>query len=535
MKIVLTTLNSKYIHPNLALRILKNDLLNHQLECDLIEYSIKHDLNEIVFELKDYDIIGLSCYIFNIEAIKKLTFLIKQANPKAIIVLGGPEVSYFSEQDAQAIAFDYIVCGEGEQIFVELLNNIINNNEIDNQYLIINNKQTITLNRAIHQVTPSYFYALTNDITNIDLENQLVYLETSRGCPYGCYYCLASLDNKIRDIPLDMIFTKLAYLLAHKAKIVKFLDRTFNFNVIRTNQILNYLIENDNGFTTFQFEITGELLDESSIDLINQRARVGLFRFEIGIQSTNDFANKAIGRYQNFASLKKVIERINQGKKVVLHLDLIAGLPYEDLESFRQTFNDVYHLNGLELQLGILKLLKGTKMNNLVVEHNYVFEKTAPYELIENKYLSKSDLDKIEYVEKGLNNFYNQQKAKQLVRYLLKNKKINPFDLFYQLGKIVSENNNQIYDLYYAILHSSLINNQEDLIILFNNYYDINKLRAKSLTKISNKKDVLHQFIKKYGLVQNEVFSHSIVEQINNSTYFIRDMKTNKNYIMKIN
>ena len=126
MKIVLTTLNSKYIHPNLALRILKNDLLNHQLECDLIEYSIKHDLNEIVFELKDYDIIGLSCYIFNIEAIKKLTFLIKQANPKAIIVLGGPEVSYFSEQDAQAIAFDYIVCGEGEQIFVELLNNIIN-------------------------------------------------------------------------------------------------------------------------------------------------------------------------------------------------------------------------------------------------------------------------------------------------------------------------------------------------------------------------------------------------------------------------
>lgn len=535
MKILLTSLNSKYIHTNLAIRILKNDLSKHNISCDMKEFNIKHDFNELALQLKEYDLIALSCYIFNINQTKKLTTLLKKINPKVIIVLGGPEVSYLNKEQASELIFDYIICGEGEKVLVSLIKDIKNNKEISNEYIISKKNNKIILNTRIHKIMDNYFYDLTNDFLNIDLENQIVYVETSRGCPYGCFYCLASLDNDIRNIPLDMLFKKLDYLLNNKAKIIKFLDRTFNFNINRTNQILDYLITNDNNYTVFQFEITGELLDDSSIELINTKARKGQFRFEIGIQSTNKQANLEIGRYQDFESLKNVIQKINKGNKVALHLDLIAGLPFEDLASFKKTFNDVYKLNGLELQLGILKLLKGTKMNDLVLKHEYVFKTDAPYELIKNKYLSSEDLDIIEIVEKGLNNFYNQQKARLFVDYILKNKYIEAFDLYYKLGLIVTNNNNQIYDLYNGIFNSTLVENDDDIICLLENYYLINKNRPKPLTNVKNKKVILHQFCEKYNMIQNEVFSHTIVEQINYDTYFLKSMNKNKSHIIKIN
>lgn len=535
MKILLTTLNSKYIHYNLAIRILRNDLNNHNIACDMVEYNIKNDLELLAMQLKEYDLIALSTYIFNIEATKKLVNLIKQANPNVVIVLGGPEVSYLNESEARELVFDYIICGNGEKLLVSLINDLKNNKFISNKYIVSKKDNEIILNKDVHKVLDDYFYDLTNDFYNVDLNNQIVYFETSRGCPYGCYYCLASLDNDIRNVPIANIFEKLAYLLENKAKIVKFLDRTFNFNVKTTNQILEYLIENDNNYTTFQFEITGELLAESSIDLINKRARKNQFRFEIGIQSTNKQANLEIGRYQDFNKLKKVIEKIQEKDKVILHLDLIAGLPYEDIDSFKQTFNEVYDLKGMELQLGILKLLKGTKMNDLVLKHEYVFEKKAPYELIKNKYLSEDELDIIEIVEKGLNNFYNQRKAKEFVEYILNVKDINAFDLYYELGMIILNNNNQLYDIYNGVLTSKIVENDEDIYQLLNNYYSINKNRPKPLTNVKNKKVILHQFCEEYKIIQNEVFSHTIVEQINSDTYFLKNMIEDKCYVMKIN
>lgn len=519
MKIALATLNSKYIHPSLALRILKKDLANHGIKADLKEYTIKTDPELIINELNEYDYVCWSTAIYNIEEIKAIN---KHLTP--FIIMGGPEVSYLSYEDALALDFDLVICGEGEKVLVDYFLNK------DISAYTISKVDGLKMNKTVHVANLDYVQPLTNDFSDIDTVNQLVYLETSRGCPYLCGYCQASLDNNVRNFPIDYVLSLIEEALNKKVKIVKFLDRTFNFDVTRTNQIIKYIIDHDNGYTTFQLEITGELIDQSTIDLIRNEARFGLFRFEIGIQSTNKKANQSMRRYQDFTKLSQTIKQLED--IVILHLDLIAGLPYEDLTSFKKTFNEVFALQPPELQLGFLKLLKGTYVNEIKVEHEYIFETTAPFEIISNKYLSIEDLNIISIVNIGLEQIYNHNKAKALFWHLLNKYRYDAFTLFYNFGLLIKDTK-QRYDMFMKIMNSNLIQDEEDLIVLLNEYYGLNKQKDKILRPVKDKKRVLHALIKETGLIQNEVFNQARVEELSENSYFIYLVQDRKSYIWK--
>ncbi|MEG0284121.1 MAG: DUF4080 domain-containing protein [Erysipelotrichales bacterium] len=530
MKIALTTFNSKYIHPSVALRILKQDALNHGVEVDMFEYTIKEDLNRVVNDLKEYDIVGISCYIYNIELTKKLIEQLRLENKNIKIILGGPEVSYITLDEAIKLDADYVICGEGESVLSELLSSL-NTGSIFKHEAIIDVKQEIE-NTQVNIVSLDYAQPLMNQYDDLDIEHQIIYLETSRGCPYLCSYCQASLDNLIRPVDLNEVLKLIEDAIEKEVKLVKFLDRTFNFDVERTNKIISHIIELDNNKTTFQFEITGELLDESSIRLINKKARPGLFRFEIGVQSTNYEANKAIRRFQNFDKLKKNILSLKNGGKIVIHLDLIAGLPYENLDSFVKTFNDVYNLEPLELQLGFLKLLKGTHLNTMVDQFEYQFDKLAPYQIKSSAFLSESDLKVIEGCEHGLEHVYNARKAKEVALYLISKYDYNPFYFYESIGANIFFNM-QLHELY-ELINDLFIKDSEDKIELLKNYYAITKQRPKVLFKCENKKAVLHHLIAQENLVQNEVFSNSNVEHIKDDVYFVYLINTKKHYLLNI-
>lgn len=532
MKIALSTINSKYIHPSVALRILRKDLENHRIHSTLLEYNKKSDLKQILEKLLEYDIVCFSTYIYNVEEIKFLGQQLKKNKPEIIIILGGPEVSFLQLKDTENLTFDYIVCGEGEKVLVDLLKSLVDNQPYTNPSLIINKTNGIIMNTTVNYVSIAYAQELVNQIDDIDYENQIVYLETSRGCPYLCSYCQASLDNDVRDFSIDYIINLIKEMFTRKVKIVKFLDRTFNYDVQRINNIIEYIIEHDNNYTTFQLEITGELLDDSTINLINNKARKGLFRFEIGIQSTNEQTNRSVRRFQNFERLSKIIKKLQDGDRVVLHLDLIAGLPYEDLSSFKKTFNEVFAFKAEELQLGFLKFLKGSHLQTMINEHEYVFEPLAPYEVIENKYLDKKDIQIIKEVEHALEEIYNHQKAKDFYLYLCDKYKYDYFDLFYEIYQIIKEAK-QKYEIYYALANSTLIKDNEDKIALFNNYYLDVKQRNKTLSKVKEKKKILHCFIKEFNLVQNEVFTASCLEQIDSQTYYLYLLKQQKVFLLE--
>ncbi|WP_423364452.1 DUF4080 domain-containing protein [Mycoplasma sp. P36-A1] len=529
-KIALVGINSKYIHPNMAIRILNNDMKLNDMHADIIEFSTKKNQNDLVDILNEFQYICFSVYIYNIKYIKDLLKKIKVSNPNAIIILGGPEVSYLSKDELDNYLADYVVCGEGEKELVKLIKSLENNIVVDNTH-VISIKEKI-MNKKQNMVDIKYASKLTNDFHDVNLDNQIIYLETSRGCPYKCAYCQASLDNNLRFIPLEKVKKTIKDLMDKKAKLVKLLDRTFNFNHERINEIITYIIENDNNVTTFQLEITGELLEFSTIEIINKKARKGLFRFEIGVQSTNKEANQAIYRYQDFDRLESIIRKIQESQKVVLHLDLIAGLPKENLDSFKKTFNQVFNLHPEELQLGFLKLLKGTELNNIIDENEYVFDKEAPYEIIQSKWLSKEDLKIIDNVEHSLNNYYNSNKAKEIILHLINKYNLDPFFTF----SILNEHNFNInleYNLYVMLIELQIDFDSQDRIIMYKNYYQECKTRPKPITQILNKNEVIHQLISEYEQNKKNAFKYACVEKIEDYTYFVYMLDSYKYYIVE--
>ena len=420
MKALLIGINSKYIHPSVSLYQLR---ANTTYECDLIELTIKDSLDTIIsklykFDLSSYHIFACSCYLWNIDKYLELIPVLKTYNSSAKIVFGGPEVAYDANYFLSKFSYiDYILEGEGEISFHELL-----------EYL--DNKRSISDVSNLHYKEDNilkFTYAAHPDLNKIslatldikDYQNRIIYLESSRGCPYHCSYCTASLDNKVRYFPLEKVLNILYTLMINKTKVVKFLDRTFNANYEYMMQILDF-IDMHNICTVFQFEVVGELVKEETINRI-AKLKSKYLRFEIGIQSTNNIVNEAVCRRQNMDKLKKNIFLLNKTNKVDLHIDLIAGLPYETKESFINSFNEAFLLRGKELQLGFLKFLRGTKMLDMVDEHEYKYSNKAPYEIISNKYLSNEDLKEIEMVEKSLNRYYNSGILPKLFNHLLDN------------------------------------------------------------------------------------------------------------------
>ncbi|EPZ45238.1 MULTISPECIES: B12-binding domain-containing radical SAM protein [Alicyclobacillus] len=438
MNVVLATLNAKYIHSSLALRYLKAYVERDFPNTCIREYTIKEPATKIVADLyaKKPDVIGFSVYIWNVEQTLPILTMLKKVLPKTIIVLGGPEVSYDTKYWMKRCPdIDVIVRGEGESTFHELLCAFSRRDSMANiRGIAYREGEHIHLTPARVQQPLAEIPSPYQDLTDIQsLKHRIVYYETSRGCPFSCQFCLSSIESGVRYFPMERVKTDLKRLIDEGIRIIKFVDRTFNLHRKYALELFSFLIEH-RGNTVFQFEITGDILHKDIVEFLRENAPEGLFRFEIGVQSTNDLTNQLVKRRQNFARLRDTILAIKDCGNIVQHLDLIAGLPEEDYESFKMTFNDVFAFEPDELQLGFLKMLRGTGMRARAAEFGYVYMDHAPYEIFSNRVLSYDDVLRMKQVEDVLEKYWNEGKVRHTVRYLTRHVFASPFDFFQAFG-----------------------------------------------------------------------------------------------------
>ena len=460
MKILLTTLNSKYVHSNLALKYLYTVVADEYSDVELREFTINHDPVFIYTELvrANYDMVCFSCYIWNVEQTRALCADLKKARPEMKICLGGPEVSFdgprFAVENSWA---DFIICGEGEYAFYRLCQ-IMDSGE-DLFYtvpgLIYRRQGKIYVNG---QMEPMDFNAIPFPYSVVDCRSdQVVYYESVRGCPFRCSYCLSSVDKTLRPLHMDRVKADLRYFIYKKVMQVKFIDRTFNYDRDRAYEIFRYIMGKDNGVTNFHFEICGDLLDERTLDLLSG-ARKGLFQLEIGIQSTNPKTLTAIQRRENVYPLLHNIRQLRKAGNIHLHVDLIAGLPYESYEIFSRSFDKVYKLQADALQLGFLKVLKGTPISLETELHQIVYRDKAPYEVISTAYISARELARLHRIENMLDIYYNRGGYSHTLEYLIEILGKGPFKMYEMLADFYYErgyqNRNRKKEDQYRILRA---------------------------------------------------------------------------------
>ena len=530
MKSLLIGINAKYIHPNLAIRLLKK---NTSYDVDIKEFTIKDSIDNIYRFIIDnkYDTVGFSCYIWNIEFIKELLILLKK--DEITVILGGPEVSYNALYYLENDLCDYVIKDEGEEAYHLLLSYLDNKCElkdIPNLYF----KGGYTFSKLVDLDKSLMAYDLLDDVNN-----KLIYIETSRGCPYRCGYCMASLDNKVRFFNIEEIKKQILVLLDRGARVFKFLDRTFNANKKHFIDLIDFIILNHNENNSFQFEITGDLLDPAIIDYINDKAPKNLFRFEIGIQSTNVETNLSVGRIQNNEKLFNNIRKIQDAGIIDLHLDLIAGLPYEDYKTFSKTFNDVVSLRPLELQLGFLKLLHGTRLKNEADKYNYVWMKNAPYEVICNDFLSVDDIHHIHITEDAFEKYYNSGYMRDSINIIMDNEN-DIFDFFHGLG--MNMNNIKGLDNLFKTIDNYLVNKpyykdvHKALILDYLKYYNLRPKAwwVQSMDK-SYKNNILRDLVenKKIDESITDLYKYSLLVELEDS-FIIALYKPNNKKIISI-
>ncbi len=433
MKILLTTLNAKYIHLNLAIRLLYE--LNVDFEgLGWHEFTIKEDRDAIADHCSAYDVVAFSCYIWNISQTLDVARRIKQRKPDIKILLGGPEVSYDWQDVIARPEVDYIITGEGETPFQAFLQQYPAVQDVPG--LVHKTKGLVqhNLEAAIFDLNQYRGINPYRHDAPKDLYNKVSYIETSRGCPYKCEFCLASLDNKVRYLPNETIKEHLLHLMTH-GRVIKFLDRTFNIKRDFTIDIFQFILEHHRPENVFQFEITADILHPDIIRFIQEKVPKGLFRFEIGIQTVNQVANLEVSRKQNFDKTKAIIEALSD--KVEMHLDLIVGLALDYWDDVKYSFEEVFKLFAPELQLGFLKFLKGTKMRDKLDQHGFVFDPEPPYQIIESKYLSREELFKLEVLEQALEIYWNKKRTPQLLKYVTA--RYSVFDFLLHLGLFFAE------------------------------------------------------------------------------------------------
>lgn len=462
MKIVLATLNAKYIHTNLALRYLKV-AVQPEFNPEIAEYTIKDPAFNIVSDLfqKKPDVIGFSCYIWNIEETITVARMLRTVLPNVKIVLGGPEVSYDVHDWLRRLdgVINYILMNEGEIAFKELLryeNGEIPLEKVPNICYLVDNK--VKLHPQAPKVDlremPSPF-RLEED--RPFLGKRIQYIETSRGCPFSCQFCLSSIEVGVRYFNREKVKEDIRYLMDNGARTIKFVDRTFNISRSYAMEMFQFLIDERQPGVVFQFEITADIMRPEVIQFLNDNAPAGLFRFEIGIQSTNDETNELVKRRQNFEKLTRTVTMVKEGGKIDQHLDLIAGLPEEDYTSFRQTFNDVFAMRPEELQLGFLKLLRGTGLRLDAEKYGYTYVDVAPYEIFSNNVLTFDDIVRIKHAEDVLEKYWNDHRMDHTIEYLVTQVFETPFDFFQDFGtywenKGWSRIGHQLEDLFTRLL-----------------------------------------------------------------------------------
>jgi len=410
MKILLTTLNSKYVHSNLALKLLYTCAAEKCEGLEIKEFTINQNDDYIFTELlqEEYDVICFSCYIWNIERIIDLAENIKKAQPDVWIVLGGPETSFETvEFIKKHKSIDFIITGEGEYTFSSLCRALKTCDERFEKIkgLVYRKDGKIYVNPPSELLI---FESIPFPYDTMPCESdKVLYYESARGCPFSCSYCLSSLDKKIRALSLGRVFHDLDWFLEREVKQVKFVDRTFNWDKVRCNEIVKYIIEKDNAITNFHVEICGEFIDDEFLDLA-ARARKGLFQFEIGIQSTYKKTLAAVNRSDQIEKLLHNTRKLTALGNVKVHVDLIAGLPYESYHTFQNSFNDVYSLGADTFQLGFLKLLKGTEIREKIELYRYEYRRKAPYEVISNRFISAKDITRLKQIEELLDLYDNR-------------------------------------------------------------------------------------------------------------------------------
>lgn len=454
MKILLCALNSKYIHSNLAVHLLQAYVLDSQEyenmpdedkpEIEITEYTINNQMEDILADiyLKKPDVAAFSCYIWNWEYTRSIIRDLHKVLPDTDIWVGGPEVTFDAckvLQENQDILG--VMRGEGEGTFAELAISYYGTgakslDKINGITARAGDRILTTPERALLKMDDVPFIYNNDNIHEFD--NKIIYYETSRGCPFSCSYCLSSVDRRVRFRSLGKVYDELQFFLDHRVPQVKFVDRTFNIDHEHSMGILTYIKEHDNGITNFHFEIAGDILTDDELDIMSEM-RPGLIQLEIGVQSVNPDTIKAINRVMNLVRLKQTVSRINGMKNIHQHLDLIAGLPNEDYESFKISFNEVYAMRPSQLQLGFLKVLKGAPMHESAGNYGIVYKSNTPYEVLKTNWITYDEILRLKNIEEMVELYYNSHQFSQTIK-VLERAFDTAFDMFLELADFYADN-----------------------------------------------------------------------------------------------
>lgn len=448
MKVLLTAVNAKYIHSNLAILYLSAYAKQYKEHIELVEYTINQYADDILQDIyrQKPDVVAFSCYIWNMGMIDGVTRELKKVLPQTKIWLGGPEVSYDARERLEASPYiDGIMTGEGEETFLELMEHYVDHSRElvdilgiayrESARTGVTEKGAITVNGVRPTMDLSKVPFPYEDMDRF--RNKLIYYETSRGCPYTCSYCLSSIDKKVRIRDMELVRKELGIFLDAKVPQVKFVDRTFNCNRAHTRAIWEYIKEHDNGMTNFHFEVSADILEEEELALLSTM-REGLVQLEIGVQSTNLETIRAIRRKMDFKQLSGIVKRIQAGHNIHQHLDLIVGLPYEGYESFSRSFDDVYALRPDQFQIGFLKVLKGSAIYLENQENGIVYKSEPPYEVLSTPWLTYDEVLQLKSVEEMVEIFYNSGQFTTSIGYL-EHFYDSAFSMYKDLGRYYRE------------------------------------------------------------------------------------------------
>ncbi len=550
MKIILSSLNSKYIHSNLAIRYLSS-YVEDISKVQILEYTINQNIDYIVSEIykEKPDLIGFSTYIWNVEETMKICEILKIVLPNTQILLGGPEVSFDGVQVLKDRNYiDFIIYGEGEETFKELIqfmeDKIIEFKSIngliyrENNNIIKNPERSLIKNLDI---IPSPYSNIGNEF-----ENKIVYYESSRGCPFNCQFCLSSTIHGVRYFGMERVKEDLNNLIEGKVTQVKFVDRTFNANKKHFMEIMRFVIGKDPKDMNFHFEVTAHLLDEETLVFLKD-IKEGLFQFEVGVQSTNEKTIKTVARTTDFEQLKYVTKKIKSYENIHQHLDLIAGLPYEGYDSFKKSFNDVYSIRPEKLQLGFLKLLKGSGLRINESEYGYKYLDSPPYELLENDYISYAEIIKLKSIEDLVEKYYNEGFFYHSLEFIIRNYYEDSFSFYEDFSEFwdkkeygkVSHSKNSLYEIlmeYYIFKEFKdqyiftelvkldyIINNKNSrLPKAIDREYDL--VVQKNLHEILKSEELLSSYLIEYkNITTKKLLKKVIVEDFNVNIFLIID------------
>ena len=442
MKIILTAVNAKYIHSNLAVYTLQASAEKAGVFPEIREFTINQSKDSMLRSLflAHADVVCVSCYIWNISIVEDLITEYHKISPETKIWLGGPEVSYHAEEMLEQYPFlDGIMKGEGEITFRELAV-YYQNQENGTEGKTLEEIHGITYRDAEGAIKSNPWRPVM-DLSEVDFpyanlkkfENRIIYYESSRGCPFSCSYCLSSIDKKLRFRDIELVKKELQFFIDNKVPQVKFVDRTFNCKHDHAMAIWRYITEHDNGITNFHFEISADLLREEELALM-KTMRPGLIQLEIGVQSTNPQTIKAIRRTMDFEKLKGIVDQIHSFGNIHQHLDLIAGLPYEGYDSFHKSFCDVYALRPEQFQLGFLKVLKGSHMMEMTGEYQILYKDREPYEVLSTAWMTYGEILRLKMVESMVEVYYNSGQFKNTLVFLEKYFD-DPFRMYEALGR----------------------------------------------------------------------------------------------------